>query len=182
MTRPWWITAIDASALGAYAVALSLRLSALEASLWQAFAGYLLADAISGLTHWFADSKFNESTAVIGKVLIQPFRHHHRDPLALTRHGLLELCGNSALCSLPLFLLPLPATLIATMTLALVLTNVFHKWAHEDNPPAIARWLQRWRLILTPEQHARHHTQGREAYCVTSGWFNPILDRLTHAR
>ena len=182
MTRPLWIAALDCASLGGYALALASRVPDLEFSPWQAIAGYLAADAISGLTHWFADTRLSETTAIIGRVLIQPFRHHHRDPAALTRHGLLELCGNSALFALPLFLLPLPATVTASMTGSLVLTNIFHKWAHQENPPAIARFLQRWRLILSPEQHERHHSRGVEAYCVTSGWCNPILDRLTAPR
>lgn len=179
MSRPYWIAALDGTALAGYVVALAARVPELELSLWQPVVGYVLADALSGITHWFADSQLSEVTPVVGRVLIHPFRDHHRDPAALTRHGLLELCGNSALCSIPLLFLPLPATFLTTLTLALVLTNLFHRWAHDERPPAAARILQRWKLILNSASHARHHANGRGAYCVTNGWFNPVLDRLT---
>jgi hypothetical protein len=179
MSRPKWIAGIEATSIAVCFSALIQRLPEMEFSAWEALGGYLMADAVSGATHWFADTMFQESTPVIGKLLIHPFRHHHRDPQALTHHGLLELCGNSALGSLVLFLLPLPATLLAAMTLALIMTNIFHSWAHQQRPPAMARFLQRCHLILGPEHHARHHAEGRGAYCVTSGWFNPVLDRLT---
>ena len=60
-------------------------------------AAYGAADWVSGLAHWFCDTFFEEDTAVIGPALIQPFREHHRDPLAMTRHGFLELNGNNCL-------------------------------------------------------------------------------------
>jgi ubiquitin-conjugating enzyme E2 variant len=60
-----------------------------------------------------------------------------------------------------------------------VATNLLHRWAHDPAPPAVARLLQRVGLILTPERHARHHTPPyAAAYCVTSGWLNPLCDRL----
>ena len=60
------------------------------------FTGIIASDGISGFLHWFCDTFLEETTPVIGVQLIAPFREHHRDPLALTRHGFLELCGNSA--------------------------------------------------------------------------------------
>jgi plasmanylethanolamine desaturase len=58
-------------------------------------AGYLLADLLTGLVHWFCDTFFDEATPLIGPGLIAPFREHHRDPLLMTRHGFLELTGSS---------------------------------------------------------------------------------------
>ena len=65
-----------------------------------------------------------------------------------------------------------------SLTLALVATNQFHSWAHSASPPRIVRRLQSWGLILTPKAHARHHRGNHDrAYCVTSGWLNPLIDR-----
>ena len=45
--------------------------------------------------------------------------------------------------------------------------------------PRPVAWLQGAGLILTPARHARHHTASHAgAYCVTTGWLNPLLDRL----
>jgi plasmanylethanolamine desaturase len=52
-------------------------------------AGYLAADLASGLVHWFCDRFFEQDTPLIGRVLIHPFREHHREPRAMVRHGFL---------------------------------------------------------------------------------------------
>ena len=149
-------------------------------------AGYLAADLASGLIHWFCDRFFEEHTRVIGPVLIRPFREHHRDPLAMTRHGFLELTGNSCLGLAPVLALAwrwaggawLDALVLAFAG-GVILTNVLHKWAHAATAPAVVRWLQRRRLVLAPAAHALHHRAGYTGgYCVTSGWMNPLTDRL----
>lgn len=151
-----------------------------------AIAGYALADVASGLIHWFCDTFFREDTPCIGRVLIFPFREHHRDPTAMTRHGFLELTGNSCLGVSPILGLAawrpwspiIDAGLIA-FALALFGTNLFHKWAHSAEVPGIVRWLQQCNVILNPARHQVHHTPpNKKAYCVTNGWMNVLLDRL----
>jgi ubiquitin-conjugating enzyme E2 variant len=148
--------------------------------------GYLLADLASGLVHWFCDRFFEEDTPLIGRVLIHPFREHHRDPRAMTRHGFLELTGNSCLGLAPILGLvafcPAAAwsdALMLGFAAGVVATNLLHKWAHAVPAPAPIRWLQRRRLVLAPAAHAAHHRAGYAgAYCVTTGWMNPVADRL----
>jgi ubiquitin-conjugating enzyme E2 variant len=155
--------------------------------------GYVLADFLSGCAHWFCDRFFEERTPVIGALLIAPFREHHADPQAITRHGFLELNGNSALALAPLaawlwwsgdalgegFGGMLARATVVFGALALVATNQLHRWAHEAAPPRVVRWLQGRGLILRPEQHARHHRPPHEgAYCITAGWLNAPLDRV----
>ena len=155
-----------------------------------AVAGYLLADFVAGAVHWIADRHFDPETPGIGPMLIEPFRAHHHDPLSITRHDFFEVLGNSALVSIPatvsLFWAPAPrgilghfgVALAVSGLLAAVLTNLFHAWAHAPCPPRAARWLQARGLVLTPARHARHHRGAHDrAYCVTSGWLNPLLDR-----
>jgi hypothetical protein len=155
-----------------------------------ALAGYLLADLVAGGVHWIADRHFDPRTPVVGPLLIAPFRAHHEDPLSITRHDLFEVLGNNALVTLPavtaLLFVPLPGSAVSVFLVALglvgtfaaVATNLFHAWAHAPNPPRLAAWLQRHHLVLTPREHARHHRAPYdEAYCVTSGWLNPLLDR-----
>jgi plasmanylethanolamine desaturase len=192
-------TAVETVALAAVATALVLlavRLARgihaprdIAVMLTMLAAGYFLADAMTGTVHWFCDTFFEETTPVIGRALIAPFREHHRDPLAMTRHGLLELTGNSCLALAPLLALFLvltparPRVALDALVLALAgaagATNVFHRWAHEPSPPPGVRWLHRLGIVLTPSRHAQHHKPPfAAAYCVTSGWMNAACDRL----
>ncbi|HZE97288.1 MAG TPA: fatty acid desaturase CarF family protein [Planctomycetota bacterium] len=194
--RPRLLLLLESAAVAAFAAllaVLAVRLfrgapdwNQVPLLLLAALAGYLLADLASGLIRWFCDTFFREDTPVIGPVLIHPFREHHRDPAAMTRHGFLELTGNSCLGVLPFLALAvwkpwapaLDAGLLA-FALALFATNLFHRWAHSTQVPPIVSWLQRRRVILPPGQHAVHHAApNTKAYCVTSGWMNGILDRV----
>jgi ubiquitin-conjugating enzyme E2 variant len=154
--------------------------------------GYLGADFLSGSVHWFCDSFFREDTPLIGRTVIWPFRDHHRHPTAITRYRLLEQDATSYFILIP----PL-ATAVrrgvpeASDAAALALhaalcgfavgafgTNLFHKWAHSADVGSFVAWLQRHRLILSPEAHRVHHRTYTGGYCVTSGWLNRGLDAV----
>jgi hypothetical protein len=46
-------------------------------------------------------------------------------------------------------------------------------------PPAPVRWLQRRGLILTGDDHARHHQEPYVAnYCIATGWCNRWLSAM----
>jgi ubiquitin-conjugating enzyme E2 variant len=155
--------------------------------------GLCAADVATGATHWLFDRCFDETTPVLGRVFVQPFREHHRDPMAITRHGFLEVSGNNALALCPVLWLGaglapgFGAGLVETLWLGFVLaavagafvTNSIHRWAHAVEAPRFVRWLQRRGVILTPDHHALHHQGAHDrAYCVTTGWMNPLLDGL----
>ena len=58
-------------------------------------------------------------------------------------------------------------------------TNQIHYWAHSPQPPAWVAWLQRRRLILSPDHHDLHHASPFAThYCITTGWCNSLLARL----
>jgi hypothetical protein len=156
-----------------------------------AVVGYVAADLASGLVHWFCDRFFEEDSPLIGARLIQPFREHHRDPLAMTHHGFLELTGNTCLGLAPILAgawwWAAPADdarrvfgygVLLALALGVFATNVFHGWAHAARVPIAVAWLQRCRLILSAHAHAEHHEAGERAYCVTVGWMNGWTDRL----
>ncbi len=154
-------------------------------------AGYVTADFASGVFHFLADNYGSTTKPFVGPVFIRPFREHHIDPKAITRHDFLEVNGANCAMSLPIllatyYLLPIganPLTLflgayIGMFLFGIFLTNQFHSWAHVDEPPAIVQALQRSGLILGREHHQRHHTPPFNTYyCITSGWLNPLLAR-----
>lgn len=200
--RPAWLGRVDRASVAAFVVAWScvaVRIvGALEPAALVALCVVALpvavglADLASGLVHWFADRYLDPATPVLGPMLIEPFREHHRDPTAMTRHDFFEVSGNNGLATLPLAALLLAAGLdggdplwwkaagvvALAFSLAIFATNQLHAWAHAGRPPGWVRRLQRRRLVLSPEAHARHHAHGHDrAYCVTTGWLNPLLDR-----
>ena len=199
--RPHWITLVEACALvlfTALVARLAVRLSRVlvQPADWVTVAaalplGFVLADFFSGLVHWFFDT-FLEEDSALGRIFVAPFREHHRDPMALTRHGFLELNGNSCLVMLPLLgrtewrgpqYSPFAAAILLFLALGILATNQIHAWAHAPTTPRVIRWLQRRRLVLAPWIHEFHHRPGADgSYCVTLGWLNPPLDKLRFFR
>ncbi len=201
--KPSWIRVVDRASVAAFVVvwaAVGCQLLATHPPTRLVLLGIaalipavLLADLVSGLVHWFADRYLDPATPVLGPMLIEPFREHHRDPHAMARHDFFEVSGNNGLVTLPLAvgLLVLDTSpgdpvwsqlaRVATVlfALAVFVTNQLHAWAHAQAPPGWVRRLQRARVILSPQAHTVHHAHGYDrAYCVTTGWLNPLLDRV----
>ena len=201
--RPWAVVALEGGSLLAFAIYAgwlagrlfeaasgALDLLALLAS---GVVGWLLADLLSGLVHWAGDTLGSERTPVLGPSFIAPFREHHDDPQAMVAHGTVELVGSTALLALPSLVpvthlvafegrgalrLALGGVLLATL-LGVVVTNLVHRWAHMDRPPAVAALLQRTGLILTPARHERHHTAPFDGwFCISSGLLDGLLMRI----
>ena len=201
--RPWAVVALEGGSLLAFAIYAgwlagrlfeaasgALDLLALLAS---GDVGWLLADLLSGLEHWAGDTLGSERTPVLGPSFIAPFREHHDDPQAMVAHGTVELVGSTALLALPSLVpvthlvtfegqgslrLAIGGVLLATL-LGVVVTNLVHRWAHMDRPPAVAALLQRTGLILTPARHERHHTAPFDGwFCISSGLLDGLLMRI----
>ncbi len=163
-------------------------------SLVLSFVGYVAADFMSGLVHWIGDTWGNPSLPIVGQYFIRPFREHHVDQTAITRHNFTETNGANCLATmvvlLPTVLLLFgsssPAVLgfhvfIFAMTMGVFGTNQFHKWSHlpENQRPKAIRFFQSIKLILGPVHHAKHHASPYDRYyCITVGWLNPILSKL----
>jgi plasmanylethanolamine desaturase len=149
--------------------------------------GYLMADFVSGFVHWMADTWGSANMPAIGKAFVRPFREHHVDEKAITRHDFIETNGNNCLISVPVAIMcvAMPHTSTAWVFLAgalgsmifwVMATNQFHKWSHLDHPPALISFLQRVHLILPPAHHQIHHTAPyNKYYCITVGWLNKPL-------
>lgn len=151
--------------------------------------GWLAADLVSGLVHWAGDSWGDPDFPILGRNFIRPFRHHHVDPLAITRHDFIATNGNNCMTTLlalvPAVFVPVSVEtpwrafflwFVVWLTLAVFATNQLHKWAHLERPPAPIRWLQRLHLVLPPDHHDVHHARPYDDnYCITVGWLNGPL-------
>jgi len=146
------------------------------------FGGFMFADASSGLVHWMADNWGKPSWPLVGSGFIRPFRHHHVDPLELTRHGFVELNGNNCIVALPVVWGSLHSCGSHVCTLFwstfwfsvgfwVLMTNQAHAWAHLEDRPWYVRFLQRTGFCLSPEYHDKHHVAPHNTnYCITHGW------------
>ncbi len=151
---------------------------------------WIAADFVSGLVHWMGDTWGREDWPILGSTLIRGFREHHVDQTAITHHDFVETNGSISLGLIPVLLtvlvLPCDSTLrgiavifLAIFSFAMFFTNEIHKWAHREDVNRPVAWLQRAGLILSPARHAVHHAEPFDRYyCITTGWLNPLLDRI----
>jgi len=64
-------------------------------------------------------------------------------------------------------------------SIGVALTNQIHQWAHTYRPPTIVVWLQNSGIILAKENHLIHHRPAFDGYyCITTGWMNPVLEKI----
>jgi hypothetical protein len=155
---------------------------------------WILADFVSGVVHWFADTYGADDTPLFGPWLIKPFRQHHLFPRDICTHDLVLTIGNSCTVAMPFqagifYLLISDEDVSVTkaalsfvfnlFAMAMVATNVLHKWAHAEKTNRVIAFLQRSRLFLSPAHHDVHHTKPFDSYyCITNGWLNPLLERI----
>jgi len=151
--------------------------------------GYLASDLLSGVFHWFFDTWFSPDTRFIGRAFVRTFREHHVDPDAICRHDFVETNGSNVLAGCFLMVCGLyteadyAAGALLSSGLFMSATSQIHKWAHSARVPRLVRRLQRVGVILSKEAHELHHRPPYDrAYCITSGWLNPVLRRLEFFR
>lgn len=146
--------------------------------------GLLIADFLTGLGHWWQDRLGNPKTPVIGRHVIRPNRLHHRDPIAFTTSRVVWRSSTTWIAvgtvSLVWFAAIGPSVIWASASIAGMMTNEIHAWAHRPGRvPAIVRTLQRTGIVQSPRHHARHHRDGFDShYCILTNWLNPVLDAL----
>ena len=158
--------------------------------------GILAADFASGFVHWAADSWGSIELPIAGKNFIRPFREHHIDPTAITRHDMIETNGdNFMLCVIPLAMSLYRffsytsegidqtycfEAFMFSLCLFVCLTNQIHKWSHTYfGLPKWVKFLQDCHLILPRQHHRVHHISPHETYfCITTGWLNYPLEKI----
>jgi ubiquitin-conjugating enzyme E2 variant len=148
------------------------------------------ADLMSGIVHWTADTWGSETCPVFGRRFLRPFRVHHVNPHDFLRRDVVDCNGDVAMLNLPMLagalLIPLAtgagqiaAVALVAFCAVMLPTNQVHQWAHMTSPPRLVRWLQRAGLILSHEEHGRHHIEPYVAnYCIATGWCNRALTAI----
>ena len=187
--------AVEISAVGLFFALFAFSLSHLSISIqtipFAALCGWLFADLFSGLVHWALDTFGSVRTPIVGPAIIRPFREHHADPAAMTRHDFIEVNGASCLGCLPLLAAAAFAPmngflqlLLLCTSLGVLLTNQCHKWAHTspDKINSFVKTIQDLGLILRPGEHRLHHTPPYDShFCTANGWLNGPLNAVLRA-
>jgi hypothetical protein len=170
-----------------FAVLAFLNFRRLEIDAWTLpflVLAWIAADLLSGVAHWAFDSFGSVRTPLVGPAFIRPFREHHVDPVAMTKHDFVETNGASCLACAPLlvaalYVAPTWQGFLVFLCLGILVTNQCHKWAHMARVPSPVLFLQKMNLILKAEKHMLHHTAPFAThYCTASGWLNPVLNAL----
>ncbi|KAF8366381.1 hypothetical protein PRIPAC_84210 [Pristionchus pacificus] len=159
------------------------------------FIGALVADFISGLVHWAADT-WGSVEGVIGKGFIRSFREHHVDPVAITRHDFIECNGDNFLVTVPFMVTALYLQFtgneetirewrphlwfLFSLGIYVAMTNQIHKWSHTwTTLPKWVEFLQRAHIILPRWHHKKHHISPHACnYCITIGFMNYPLELI----
>jgi len=160
-----------------------MELSYLPLGIFASVLGMATADFFSGMLHWWFDTWGDIHTPIISP-FIRSFREHHIDPVAITRHDVIETNGDNFLPIIPVlaaltFLRPTtPGAVFLWVYLLQVcifvaLTNQIHKWSHQVRPHWFVKALQNTYVILPRKNHNIHHSHPYDKnYCITTGWLN----------
>jgi len=154
-------------------------------ALLAAFAGLCLADFISGLVHWSADTYGSPTMPIFGG-FVRTFREHHADQVDITRHDFIETNGDVCIFSSPVHLAllclvedPFALSCILGVFVGSYTNSQIHKWAHQEERPWLIRVCQSLRIVNSPAHHSRHHSGPHLThYCITTGWMNGLLDSI----
>jgi ubiquitin-conjugating enzyme E2 variant len=181
---------VVAAGLTLLTAVMALRGLPASGSVWwlaalSSFAGLCLADFTSGLVHWSADTYGNPRMPIFGG-FVRTFREHHADQVDITRHDFIETNGDVCIFSSPVhFVLlcwledPLALFCVLGVFVGSYANSQIHKWAHSEKRPWPVRLLQAVRGFNSPAHHAKHHSGPHLThYCITTGWMNPVLDRI----
>lgn len=153
--------------------------------LLQALGVILLADFLAGVIHWLEDAYGTEDTPVLGPLVIRPNIVHHHYPRFFTKLTWWQSSWDLLLIGLLMIGGAAWAGVLTWHVWLFVLlsinANQVHKWSHQtraENGPVVS-FFQDWRILLTPRQHALHHTDPKNTYyCPITNLLNPALEAV----
>ncbi len=195
-TEPFIAACIALTALEASRLAVgSNSLPKAARNIAGAAAGWYAADLAGATFHWFLDNYLRGVKGdQLPKYMFRQFHRHHDKPKEVSTWPLTRNTDMSSRSVLPLLALlalrekrgMLSAGLLAMGNGILYgqhLHGFSHRPANVPTPPLI-RLLQKARLVISPEEHVKHHSRpvGREYYAIINGWSNWLLDKSNFFR
>jgi plasmanylethanolamine desaturase len=144
----------------------------------QIILGWYVADLITGIYHFFIDNFGSSDTPIFGNQ-IKDFQIHHHKPTEFLKHSNWESLKLPLLGSMPLFALAFfyPYFFIP-LAIGIAMSQLLHKWAHMSKVAWPIKVLQTLQLIISPEEHDKHHTTFNSHYGIVNGWSNDFLNLI----
>jgi hypothetical protein len=150
-------------------------------------AAWALSDLGTGFYHWGVDNYGDASTPFFGSQ-IDAFQGHHQRPWTITKR---EFANNVHAIARPAgaFLAPfllLPShpfgdSFLGVFLAMVVMSQHFHALSHmkKSQLPPLVVALQDNGVILGRKMHGTHHKPPYDVnYCIGSGLWNPLLNRV----
>jgi hypothetical protein len=144
----------------------------------------------TGIYHWIVDNYGDGSTPGLGPQ-IAAFQGHHQRPWTITEREFANNCHTTFkpaalasaawLVAVPASAPPAASAFFATLIACAALSQQFHAWAHgkPSTVPGPVRKLQAAGLLVSAKAHGAHHRAPFEGnYCIVSGAWNGLLDRV----
>jgi hypothetical protein len=157
---------------------------------FQILVGFIVADILSGLFHWFEDTYLDYciNIPIIGAISKDNELHHY-----FPRSILARSYSENIETSLPLALTILLLIYFLNKKLFLKyiyffislgffggMANLIHRFSHmrdcENN--SFIRFLQKTGLLCSHEHHSLHHNLVNQKYCVITEYNNYVLDSI----
>jgi len=142
----------------------------------------LLIDFLSGFVHWLFDNRIDPGPTFFGRMAVDFLDHHVRPQRTVDVSFSVSAFRPALFVTLPLLAVSIVlsegtghALVFWIGALALFVPQT-HKYAHRNDCSALVRALQSSRIVLNPRAHGQHHRNNEQAYCVFTGWLNPVLD------
>lgn len=148
------------------------------------FCGWMMADLASGLVHWAQDRYGSPRWPLVGGIVRDTIRHHRKPTFMLNkpivaRSYRVFILGTIVFAIL--LVLQVHLAFVGAFSLGIALSNEIHAAAHvgAKGRQKLPRLLQKFGVIQSSEQHARHHRELKNSYfCTNTNWLNPLLERF----
>ena len=153
--------------------------------------GWYMSDLYFGVFHIYLDNRKINKITNFHEEAVYSFQYsHHINPKSFIKDVIIFACsGEFAMIFISFIFMFLFYFLcdihyyklfITTWSFGIMLGQVIHGLTHMNYNELniVIKCLQKCKIILSNEQHNKHHIKGELKYGIVNGWSNPLLDYL----
>jgi len=160
----------------------------------QIILGFILADLVAGLFHWFEDTYLDYCINIpfIGKIAKDNEMHHYFPRSMLEKSSFENILTTLIIVIIFLILVYLYYIyynkttikkyfyLLVSFIFFITISNLIHKYSHmrDCERNGFITFLQKTGILCSSEHHKLHHKLISEKYCVITEYNNYILDNI----